>query len=160
KSKLADEHIANFTQWVRMGAPWPKKDTRGRTAGPRPFDLKQRSKHWAFQPMKKAAPPAVKHEDWVRSPVDVFVLAKREAGGPRPPPPADKRPLLRRVTYDLIGLPPSPAEIDAFLADDSPRAFEKVVERLLASPHYGERWSRHWLDLVRFAETAGHEFDF
>src|SRR5262249_51141387 len=82
------------------------------------------------------------------------------AQGRTPAPPADKRTLLRRVTFDLIGLPPTPAEIDAFLADHSPRAFEKVVDRLLASPHYGERWGRHWLDLVRFAETAGHEFDF
>src|SRR5207237_991724 len=83
-----------------------------------------------------------------------------EAKGLSPAPPADKRTLLRRVTFDLIGLPPTPAEIDAYLRDDSPRAFERVVDRLLASPHYGERWGRHWLDLVRFAETHGHEFDF
>src|SRR5262249_8660952 len=94
-----------------------------------------------------------------RTPVDCFVLAKLEAAGLSPTSPADKRTLLRRVTYDLTGLPPTPAEIDAFLADESPDAYEKVVERLLVSPRYGERWGRHWLDLVRSAETLGHEFD-
>src|SRR5262249_50436536 len=103
---------------------------------------------------------AVRDRDWVRSPVDAFLLAKLEAAGLEPAPPADKRTLLRRVTFDLTGLPPTPQEIDAFLADESPDAYEKVVDRLLASPAYGERWGRHWLDLVRFAETYGHEFDF
>src|SRR5207302_1442636 len=118
-----------------------------------------RRKHWAFQPLKTYAVPAVLHKNWPRSPIDHFLLAKLEATGLAPAEPTDKRTLIRRATYDLIGLPPTPAEIDSFLADDSPQAFEKVVDRLLASPHYGERWGRHWLDLVRFAETQGHEFD-
>jgi cytochrome c553 len=159
RGKLADEHIADLTAWVKMGAPWP--DTAGsRTVSAKAaFDLQERRKHWCFQPVQNHAPPAVKRADWLRSPIDSFVLAQLESKGLAPALPADKRTLLRRVTYDLIGLPPAPAEIDAFLADDSPDAFEKVVDRLLASPQYGERWGRHWLDLVRFAETAGHEFD-
>src|SRR5262249_43635415 len=120
----------------------------------------ERRKHWAWQPLQEEPAPSVKRADWLRSPIDAFVLAKLEAKGLSPAPPADKRTLLRRVTYDLTGLPPTLAEIDAFLADTSPDAFAKVVDRLLASPHYGERWGRHWLDLVRYAETCGHEFDF
>ena len=104
-------------------------------------------------------PPLVKNQAWVRSPVDAFLLAKLEAKG-LTPAAADKRRCIRRVTFDLIGLPPTPEEIDAFLNDHSPNAFAKVVDALLASPHYGERWARHWLDLVRYAETLGHEFDF
>jgi hypothetical protein len=159
-SKLADEQIATLIAWVKMGAPWPEAGPRQPRGGPKTFDLQERRKHWAFQPLQKAAPPPVKRKDWLRSPVDAFILARLEANGLSPAGPANKRTLLRRVTYDLTGLPPTPAEIDDFLADDSPTAYEKVVERLLASQHYGERWARHWLDLVRFAETAGHEFDF
>src|SRR5207249_2504891 len=100
-----------------------------------------------------------KDSSWVKTPIDAFILAKLDAAGLQPAAPAAKAALLRRVYYDLTGLPPSPAELDAFLADDSPEAYEKVVDRLLASPHYGERWGRHWLDLVRYAETNGYEFD-
>jgi cytochrome c553 len=160
RSKLADEQIADLAAWVQMGAPWPTAEANQPTTGSKTFDLQERRKHWAFQPLKKTVPPAVKRTDWRRSPLDAFVLARLEANGLSPAGPADKRTLLRRATYDLTGLPPTPAEIDAFLADESPTAYAKVVERLLASPHYGERWGRHWLDLVRFAETAGHEFDF
>jgi hypothetical protein len=160
KGKLPDDKIAILTEWVKMGAPWP--DEKAPTAGPKQpvFDLKERAKHWAWQPVKKQTVPVVKNKQWCKTPVDNFILAKLEASGLTPNKPADKRTLLRRVTYDLIGLPPTPAEIDAFLSDNSPEAYKKVVERLLASPHYGERWARHWLDLVRYAETDGHEFDF
>ena len=102
----------------------------------------------------------MKRPAWVRSPIDAFLLARLESAGLAPAPEADKATWLRRVTFDLIGLPPAPEELAAFLADNTPQAYEKVVDRLLASPHYGERWARHWLDLVRFAETSGHEFDF
>jgi hypothetical protein len=115
--------------------------------------------HWAFQPVRAASLPAVRDRDWVRSPIDAFVLARLEAAGLRPAPPADKRTLLRRVYLDLIGLPPTPAEQRAFLADNSPEAFARVVDRLLARPEYGERWGRHWLDVVRFAESNGYERD-
>ena len=96
---------------------------------------------------------------WVKNPVDAFILSKLQQEGLKPSPPADRRTLLRRVYFDLIGLPPTPAEMAAFLADKSPDAYAKVVEKLLASPHYGERWGQHWLDVVRFAETDGYEYD-
>ncbi|HEY7426375.1 MAG TPA: DUF1549 and DUF1553 domain-containing protein [Gemmataceae bacterium] len=115
--------------------------------------------HWAFQPVRQPPLPTVRDRDWVRSPIDAFVLARLEAAGLRPAPPADKRILLRRVFLDLLGLPPTPAEQRAFLADDSPEAFTKVVDRLLARPEYGERWGRHWLDVVRYAESNGYERD-
>ncbi|MEK7830751.1 MAG: DUF1549 and DUF1553 domain-containing protein, partial [Acidobacteriota bacterium] len=117
------------------------------------------TKYWAFVKPQRSAVPSVKNQSWVRTPIDAFVLAKLEAKGLQPSPPADKRTLLRRVIFDLTGLPPSPEEIRAFLADKSPDAYEKVVDRLLASPRYGERWAQHWLDVVRFGETNGFELD-
>src|SRR5882672_9083830 len=159
KKKLSQSQIDDLTAWVKMGAPWPADKPVEMVKKP-VFDIKERARHWAFQPLMNAAPPQVKNTAWCRSPIDNFALAKLEAAGLTPARPADKRTLIRRVTFDLIGLPPTPAEIDAFLADESPDAFAKVIDRLLASPHYGERWGRHWLDLVRYAETCGHEFDF
>src|SRR5204863_3235888 len=115
--------------------------------------------YWAFQPVAKPAVPSVQNRAWVRTPIDAFVLAKLEGKKLKPNPPADKTTLLRRAYFDLIGLPPSPQDVDAFLADNSPTAFEKVVDRLLASPQYGERWGRHWLDLARYADSAGFKAD-
>src|SRR4029079_11605105 len=108
---------------------------------------------WSFRPPADPTPPAVREGSWGRSPIDRFILAKLEEKGLRPAPAADRRTLLRRATFDLVGLPPTPAEIAAFLADESPDAFAKVVDRLLASPQYGERWGRHWLDVVRYADA-------
>lgn len=160
KGKLEDEQIALLTEWVKRGAPWPS-DRAVKPNAKNDFDLAARkAAQWCFRPLQDPIPPTVQSNVWPQLPINRFILAKLEAAGLTPAPPADKRTLLRRVTYDLIGLPPTPAEIDAFLADESPRAYEKVVTRLLDSPHYGERWGRHWLDLVRFAETHGHEFDF
>ena len=160
KSQLPAEEIATLVEWVRRGAPWGH-ETAGDGAKPAAsFDLKARAGHWSFQPLADATPPTPARTDWAATPLDRFILAGLEAAGLAPAAPADKLTLLRRVTYDLTGLPPTPAEIDAFLADDSAAAYERVVERLLASPHYGERWARHWLDLVRYAETHGHEFDY
>jgi len=116
-------------------------------------------KSWALEPVRRPTPPAVRDAAWAANPIDAFVLAKLEAAGLRPAPPADRRTLVRRVTFDLTGLPPTPAEIDAFLADRSATAYEKLIDRLLASPHYGEHWARHWLDVARFAETDGFEDD-
>jgi Protein of unknown function (DUF1553)/Protein of unknown function (DUF1549)/Planctomycete cytochrome C len=158
KSKLPDSQIADLVAWVKMGAPLPAD--AGAATGTKIFDLEARKKHWAFQPIQVKPVPAVRNRAWARSPVDAFILAALEAKGLTPAPPADPRALLRRVTYDLTGLPPTPDEIRSFLGDNSPDAYERVVDRLLASPAYGERWARHWLDLVRFAETQGHEFDF
>ncbi len=117
------------------------------------------TRHWAYQPLRDPPIPVVKDRNWIQTPIDAFVLAKLEAKGLTPSPQADRRTLLRRLSFDLIGLPPTPAEIDAFLADRSPDAYEKVVDRLLASPHYGERGARHWMDVIHFAETHGHDQD-
>jgi hypothetical protein len=159
KGKLADQQIADLTAWVRKGVPWPESAATNAAGGVKPFNLKERARHWSFQPLTRPAVPAVKQTDWAQNAIDRFILAKLEANGLKPALPADKRSLLRRVTFDLIGLPPTPAEIESYIGDSSANAYEKVVERLLASPRYGERWGRHWLDLVRYAETLGHEFD-
>ncbi|MFN0055487.1 MAG: PSD1 and planctomycete cytochrome C domain-containing protein [Planctomycetales bacterium] len=160
KGKLSDEEIADLTSWVQRGAPWPAGSPSGTPAG-KEFNLNERkAAQWAFQPIRAQSPPSINDEAWPLNPVDRFILARLEEAGLKPARPAEKRTLLRRVTFDLTGLPPTAAELAAFLADESPRAYEAVVERLLDSPHYGERWARHWLDLVRYAETSGHEFDF
>ena len=151
KKPLNAAEIGVLRRWIDDGAVWEgvvaKEEQR---AG---------ADWWALQKLKRPEPPAVKNKNWVRNPIDSFVLAALEARGLRPTPPADKATLLRRVTFDLIGLPPTPEEIDAFLKDESPDAYEKVVDRLLASPHYGERWARHWLDVARFSESQGFEYD-
>lgn len=150
--KLTDQQIADLTEWVRRGAPDPRtlaaKGSSSSYAG-------VGRKHWAFQPVRKPAPPAVKNTSWAKSPIDNFILAKLEGSGLAPNPPADKRTLLRRVTFDLTGLPPSEQEVQAFIADTSPDAFAKVVDRLLASPHYGEQWGRYWMDVARYSDTKG-----
>src|SRR5215467_8368081 len=122
------------------------------------FTPRQRQ-FWSFQRVQPQTPPPVKEARWVRTPIDRFIQAKLEAKGLHPNPPADKVTLLRRASFDLIGLPPTPEEVAAFVADKSPQAFEKVVDRLLASPQYGERWGRHWLDLARYAESEGFKAD-
>jgi hypothetical protein len=124
----------------------------------RPFTAAQR-RYWAFQPVVKPSVPAVKNKAWVKNPIDAFILARLEEKNIPPAPAADKITLIRRATFDLLGLPPRPEEVEAFLADKSPQAFAKVVDRLLASPHYGERWARHWLDLARYAESEGFKSD-
>jgi len=116
--------------------------------------------HWAFEPVSDPQPPEVRHRRWPNNDVDRFILAKLESAGRSPALSADKRTQIRRATFDVTGLPPTPEEVDRFLKDASPRAFQRLVERLLASPHYGERWGRHWLDVVRYADTAGESSDF
>jgi hypothetical protein len=160
KGRLSDEQIADLTEWIRRGAPWPDGAAAKGVAPSKDFDLAKRRDFWSLRPVTRPALPVVKQADWPRSPIDYFLLAKLEGAGLRPAAPADRHTLLRRVTFNLTGLPPTPAEVEAFVNDRSPEAFAKVVDRLLASPHYGGRWGRHWLDLVRFAETGGHEFDF
>ncbi len=117
------------------------------------------ARHWSFLPVSDPAPPAVKAAGWPHNDVDRFVLARLESGGLRPTPPAQKHVLLRRATFDLTGLPPTPEQIDAFDRDSSPNAFDKIVDRLLGSPQYGEKWAYHWLDVVRYADTAGENTD-
>jgi hypothetical protein len=165
KTRLSAEQVADLTEWVRRGAPWPAAAVTAAataTAGSKPaFDLKRRkAEWWAWQPVRPTAPPAVEDAGWAHGDIDRFILAKLEEQHLRPAPAADRRTLIRRLYEDLIGLPPAPAEVDAFLADTSPGAVATVVDRLLASPQFGVRWARHWLDLVRYAESRGHEFDF
>src|SRR5262249_16941356 len=153
--RLTDSEIADLDAWVKAGADWPEATTAA--AKPRAGELftEEQKRFWAFQPTQDPPVPAVRDAGWVRSPIDAFILAKLEAKGLRPAAPADKYALLRRVTFDLTGLPPTPKEIEAFVNDDSPTAFEKVVDRLLQSPAYGERWGRHWLDVARYADSNG-----
>ena len=159
--KLKAAEIAALTEWVKMGAAWPKSKSVGLTeTGGGGIDLAERAKHWSFQPVRRPNIPGVKNDSWARNPIDRFVLTRLEKAGLQPAPEADRRTLLRRLSYDLTGLPPTVEQLHEFVADKSPTAYEDAVERLLASPQYGERWARHWLDLVRFAETGGHEFDY
>jgi hypothetical protein len=151
--KLTDAQVADLAAWVRMGAP----DPRTGAGTPDPGSIAERARrHWAFQPVRRPDVPAVRDPAWVRTPVDAFVLANLERHGLRPSPPAGRRALIRRVTFDLTGLPPTPEEVEAFESDGSPGAYGRVVERLLASPAYGERWGRHWLDVARYADTKGY----
>jgi len=155
RPKLAEAVIADFVKWVNLGAPGLPAGADA-TGGVVSEAARQ---HWAFQPVKKAAPPAVSKPDWVRNEIDAFVLSRLEARGWQPAPEASRAEWLRRVSFDLGGLPPSPEEIATFEKDDSPGAYETVVDRLLKSPHYGERWAQHWLDVIRFAESEGFEYD-
>jgi len=148
--RLSAQQIADLEAWVKMGAPDPRAASASQKA------WKDSGKdHWAWQPLKKSAVPEVRDAAWAKTPVDSFILAKLEEKNLKPNPSADKRTLIRRATFDLIGLPPTTDEVDAFLQDESPEAFAKVVDRLLASPHYGERWGRHWLDVARYSDTKG-----
>jgi hypothetical protein len=158
--KLTREQIADLTEWVKMGAPWPGADKTGVVAHKTDNAISDKDRaHWSFQPVKRPAVPKVKNTKWVHNPIDAFILAGLEAKGLEPNPPATRQELVRRVYYDLTGLPPTIAEVEAFLADESPGAYERLIDKLLASPHYGEKWARHWLDLVRFAETNSYERD-
>lgn len=154
--KLSADDVAAVKTWIEMGGVWPASTNT--TAAKSPISSEAR-KHWSFQPIKNYKPPQVKQEGWIKSPIDRFILAKLEEKNLQPAPPASKLTLLRRATYDLTGLPPTTQEIDAFLADKSPDAFAKVVDRLLASSKYGERWGRNWLDVARFAESTGMDED-
>jgi hypothetical protein len=155
--KLAPAQIASLETWVKMGAPDPRASPTG-IAKFETIRAKARS-HWAFQPIREPNVPAVKNKRFVRTPVDNFILARLEGAHLSPSPIADKRTLIRRATFDLTGLPPTPGEVAAFVADKSPDAFARVVDRLLASPRYGERWGRHWLDVARYADTKGYVFE-
>jgi hypothetical protein len=162
--KLKDDEIGAMAEWVTMGAPWPDS-TVAPAASPPPTktghkEFTEEQKHfWAFQPVGKYDPPAVKETAWIRTPIDRFILANLETKGMDPAPPADRYTLLRRATFDLTGLPPTEGEIRDFVGDRSPDAFRKVIDRLLASPRYGERWGRHWLDVARYADSTGNDED-
>ena len=157
--RLSDAEIEHLKAWIRMGAHDPRTADPAAEEVQEGIDLVEGGRYWSFRPVGDPPPPAVQHDSWARSDIDRFVLARMEAQGLQPPGDADPLTLLRRLTFDLTGLPPTASEIESFVADDTPGAYGRMVERLLGSPHYGERWGRHWLDLVRWAETNGHEFD-
>jgi Protein of unknown function (DUF1553)/Protein of unknown function (DUF1549)/Planctomycete cytochrome C len=145
---LKPEEITAFREWVNSGATYQVEPLLARRAGP---------DWWSLRPIRRAAIPSVKDQGWVKTPIDSFILNQLERDGLGPSPESNRASFIRRVTFDLIGLPPTPEEVDAFVTDPTPNAFETLVDRLLASPRYGERWGRHWLDVVRFAESHGYE---
>jgi mono/diheme cytochrome c family protein len=150
--RLTAEQIAFIRRWIEQGAVWPEENAgtvaKGKDDG-----------HWAFRPLNSVRPPQVGAKSWATTPIDQFILGPLEAKGIRPNEPASRQKLIRRLTFDLIGLPPSPEEVEVFVRDRSPQAYERLVDGLLASPHFGERWGRHWLDAVRYADSAGYEED-
>ena len=151
KPPLPPQDLEILRQWIDEGAPW------GASGVAQQPDFEP--SWWSFRRPRRPAVPKVKSETWVRKPPDAFILAKLEEKGLTAAPAADRRTLIRRAYWDLIGLPPTPEQIESFLQDSSPDAYARVIEELLASPHYGERWGRHWLDVVRYAETTGYEGD-
>lgn len=162
RGKLPDAEIELLERWVAMGAPWPDEaePDGDPTAEPGGFDLQARAtSHWCWQPIRDPQPPKVADDAWARDEADRFVLAKLESAGLSPAAPADRRSLIRRLYFDLIGLPPSPEDMARWMAGDADEALDELTDQLLASEHFGERWGRHWLDLVRYAESRGHEFD-
>jgi Protein of unknown function (DUF1553)/Protein of unknown function (DUF1549)/Planctomycete cytochrome C len=157
--KLRPQDIDILTEWIERGAPWPKSSATSRAArGGFEITAEDRA-FWSFQPIADPPPPSVNNASWPQTTIDAFILASLEKASLAPSQPADKRTLIRRATFDIIGLPPAQEEVEAFLADDSPDAFARVIDRLLASPHYGERWARHWLDVARYGEDQAHTFE-
>src|SRR5215510_1866920 len=163
--KIPDAEIETLRRWVEAGASFDgfekevvRKDDEPAKLVERPITPEERG-FWAFQPPRRSPAPRVSHPGWGANPIDAFLLAKMKAKGLKPSPRADRGALIRRAYLDLTGLPPSPEEVEAFVKDSSPGAWERLIDRLLASPHYGERWARHWLDLVRYADSGGFEFD-
>ncbi|MBL8820488.1 MAG: DUF1553 domain-containing protein [Planctomyces sp.] len=155
--KLPDNVVADFETWIRMGAPDPRTDhPEART--PAPATNRADESFWAFQLPQKHTPPAVRQDNWVRNDIDRFILARLESAGLHPAPTADRQTLIRRMYFDMTGLPPEPSVVDRFVQDGTPDAVERMVDELLASPHYGERWARYWLDLARYAEDQAHTF--
>src|SRR5262245_1396069 len=158
--KLPQDKIDVLTRWVKAGAPWTGTAKTAEAPHPKGGEVTATSRnYWAYRPVHRPDVPPVQNAAWVRNPIDAFILDKLQAANLTPAPPADKVALVRRVYYDLLGLPPTPEQVDAFLNDRSPIAYEKLIDRLLDSPHYGEKWGRHWLDVVRYAETNGYERD-
>ena len=154
ESRMADPEIATLEKWVAIGAPDPRESTITAPA-PTGMSLEDGREFWSLQPVADPAVPSVKNPSWVRNPVDAFVLASLEQSGLTPSPESDRRTWIRRVSFNLTGLPPTPSEVEDFLLDDSPAAYSQVVERLLMSPQYGVRWGRHWLDIARYADSNG-----
>jgi mono/diheme cytochrome c family protein len=150
--RLSSNEVALIKSWIDSGAPWPQTASLAGTS--------VKSEHWAFKRPLRPAVPKVNDAKWVRSEIDAFILARLEAEKVQPGPEADRHTLIRRLSLDLTGLPPKLEQIEAFVNDPSPKAYDRVVDQLLSSPHFGEQWARHWLDLARYADTDGYEKDF
>ena len=150
--KLPAVALDAFERWIALGLPWPDRDS---LSGGRPDAV---GDHWAFQPMRHPPLPNVRRTDWSRTPIDRFILRKQEQAGLQPASPASRQTMIRRATFDLLGLPPTPDEVASFVADDAPNAFDRLVDRLLTDPRYGQRWGRHWLDVARYADNKGYVF--
>jgi hypothetical protein len=161
EGKLPDEAIKKIEKWLSLGAPWPNEPEPSSSKPTSEFDLtKRKQEHWVWRPIERPQVPTVQAADWPANDVDRFILAKLEDAKLKPAMPVDRRSLMRRLYFDLIGLPPTIEQQQRFLKDESPAALPMLVDELLNSPHFGERWGRHWLDLVRYAESRGHEFDY
>ncbi|MEC7906711.1 MAG: PSD1 and planctomycete cytochrome C domain-containing protein [Verrucomicrobiota bacterium] len=160
KSKLSQSEIASLITWIDRGAPDPRLEETVAADSLSDFNLEERKQWWSLQPVKKPPVPRVENQSWPANEYDHFLLAKLEEKGLAPAAPAERRELIRRLSFDLIGLAPTPNEVEAFLNDKSEEAYAKQVDRLLSSPHFGEKWARHWLDLVRYAETKSFEADY
>ena len=159
--KLADAEIGAIEKWIDAGAPWPADTAKASGSSGEPaFYERIKKEHWAYQPVGDPRPPAVRNGAWSSHPADRFILAALEKANLQPAPPTDRRTLIRRLSLALTGLPPSPLEADLFERDPSPAAYERLVDRLLASPHFGEEWARHWMDVMRFAETFGNDWNY
>jgi mono/diheme cytochrome c family protein len=157
KEKLTEKQIATLEQWVKLGAPWPEGEGQREKVDEFGF-TEEDHKFWSFQPLKKPTPPVVKSA-WAKTSIDQFIAAKHEELGLKPAPQADRQELVRRLYFTLHGLPPTKEQAERFLSNSDPQAYEKLVDELLASPRYGERWAQHWLDLVRYAESDGYNQD-
>ena len=162
KPKLPEATIKQIEQWIELGAPYDKPlvEKAGNSEPAEMVVTNEDRKFWSFQPLKWVKPVGVKNEAWVRSPIDHFVLLKQEELGLHPNDPASRRVLIRRAYFDLLGLPPTPEQVEAFVNDPDEEAWPKLIDELLESTHYGERWARHWLDVARFAESHGYEQDY
>ena len=161
EEKLTQDQIDDLTRWVQMGVPWPgaDADTRIETRKEKREITDEDRAWWSFQPLTRPEIPLISENGQTGNPIDAFIRSKLLEVGLQPSHQAGKRELIRRATYDLHGLPPTPEEVEEFVADEQSDAYERLIDRLLASPHYGERWGRHWLDLVRYAQTNGYERD-
>lgn len=156
--RISESQMEDFASWIRMGTPIPRSDVPSSAPDLSKQHTSRSTNHWAFRIPTSPSLPKIKETTWPQTPVDFFILSQLEAKQLSHSPPADKATLIRRATFDLLGLPPSPQEVDSFLADSSPTSFAKVVDRLLDSPHYGERWGRYWLDVARYADTKGYVY--
>ena len=156
--RLTQDQIGILRAWIDQGAEWPESATASED-GTREESGKAKNSHWAFVPPRQPPVPKVRDHSWVRNPIDAFVLARLESEGVKPSPEADRVTLIRRLTLDLIGLPPTPEEVNQFVSDSRSDAYERLVDRLLESSHYGEKWARHWLDLARYGDSDGYETD-